>query len=101
MIILNPNGKTPLYQKIYEPLKQKIVSGDYPKATRPTFTRKLAMDLCIGRNTVESAYDQLYAGGYVESKQGSGFMVMDLTKDSFKFPKLFVMRISAPASAYP
>lgn len=51
------------------------------------------MDLCIGRNTVESAYDQLYAGGYVESKQGSGFMVMDLTKDSLKFPNMVDGRI--------
>lgn len=88
MIILNTNGKTPLYQQLYEQIKQKIISGDYPKGARLTPTRTLAMDLCIGRNTVESAYDQLCAEGYVESRQGSGFTVMDLTKELLEFPNM-------------
>lgn len=86
MIILNTSEKTPLYQQLYDQIKQKIISGGYPKGTRLTSTRKLAMDLCVGRNTVESAYDQLCVEGYLESRQGSGFTVMDLTKDFLEFP---------------
>lgn len=58
MINLDANRKTPLYQQLYEQIKQKTISGDYPKGTRLTSTRKQATDLCLGRNTVESAYDQ-------------------------------------------
>ena len=86
MIILNTSENTSLYKQLYKQIKQKIISGDYPKGTRLPSTRKLAMDLCVGRNTVESAYDQLCVEGYVESRQGSGFTVMDLTKDLLQFP---------------
>jgi len=79
MINLDANRKTPLYEQLYEQIKQKIISGEYPKGTRLTSTRKQATDLCIGRNTVENAYDQLCVEGYIKSRQGSGYIVMDVT----------------------
>ena len=38
-------------------------------------SRKLSIELGISRNTVNGAYEQLVAEGYVESKPGSGFYV--------------------------
>lgn len=92
MINLDANHKTPLYQQLYEQIKQKIISGEYPKGARLTSTRKQATNLCLGRNTVESAYDQLCIEGYVESKQGSGYMVMDVTNDLLELPDLIDIR---------
>lgn len=86
MISINTDKKTPLYQQLYIQIRQKIISGEYPEGTHLTSTRKLAMDLCVGRNTVESAYDQLCVEGYVESKQGSGFTVVDLADNLLEFP---------------
>lgn len=86
MIVVDAGGKTPLYQQLYEQIKQRIISGDYPRGKRLTSTRKLASDLCVGRNTVESAYEQLCVEGYVESRPGSGFTVMDISKDLLELP---------------
>ena len=86
MIELNPEHKKPLYQQLYEQLKQKIVFGEYKEGTRLTSTRTLAKDLCIGRNTVEHAYDQLCVEGYIESQQGSGYVIQDIQEDLLNFP---------------
>lgn len=78
MIYLNPNLKEPLYQQLYEQLKQKIIAGEWSKGKRLPAMRVLAKELCISRNTVENAYGQLCIEGYAISKQGCGFMVQDL-----------------------
>lgn len=88
MITLDADAQIPLYQQLYEQLKSRIISGEYAKGTRLTSTRDLARDLCVGRNTVESAYEQLCAEGYVESRQGSGFVVQDLEEELLDFPCL-------------
>lgn len=88
MIHLNKNEKAPLYKQLYVQIKQRIISGEYQEGTRLASTRKLATDLCIGRNTVESAYDQLCAEGYVTSRQGSGFTVVDLAENPFESPEV-------------
>lgn len=86
MIYLNPESKKPLYQQLYEQLKQNIISGEYEKGTRLVSTRDLAKSLSIARNTVESAYDQLCIEGYVEGRQGSGYVVQDLQEELLNFP---------------
>lgn len=86
MIHLNTELKIPLYQQLYEQLKSKIISGEYGKGVRLTSTRELAKDLCLGRNTVESTYDQLCIEGYIGSRPGSGFIVLDLEDELLEFP---------------
>ena len=56
-------------------MRQKILSGSLNFGTTLPATRKLAIELGIGRNTVDKAYQQLTAEGYVTSKVGSGFAV--------------------------
>ncbi|MBU5611508.1 MocR-like pyridoxine biosynthesis transcription factor PdxR [Geomonas azotofigens] len=86
MIYLNPESKKPLYQQLYEQLKQNIITGEYEKGSRLTSTRDLAKNLSIARNTVEAAYDQLCIEGYVEGRHGSGYVVQDLQEDLLHFP---------------
>jgi GntR family transcriptional regulator/MocR family aminotransferase len=82
MIDVTMGSNVSLYQQIYEQLKHKIISGELEEGTRLTSTRALAKNLCVARNTVESAYAQLCVEGYVSSKPGSGYYVMNMADDS-------------------
>lgn len=80
MIDLQGGAKAPLYQKIYEHLKKEITSGAIPKGTRIPSTRLLAKQLMVSRSTVEMAYEQLLAEGYIKSEACRGFFVCDITE---------------------
>lgn len=75
MLYLDRNSGTPFYEQIYQALIKEILSGSLSAGDRLPATRKLAEDLSVGRNTVDKAYQQLAAEGYVQSRQGSGFLV--------------------------
>ncbi|MEA4901534.1 PLP-dependent aminotransferase family protein [Desulfitobacterium sp.] len=75
MLHIEHKSKKPIYQQIYEQLKQDILEGKIPVGTRITSTRALAKELNIGRNTVENSYAQLALEGYITSKAGSGYVV--------------------------
>ena len=75
MIELEDNEKEPLYEQIYEQIKHQIQMGDLPQKTKLPSARKLAAHLDVSRNTVDFAYGQLAAEGYIESRPRSGFYV--------------------------
>jgi len=68
-------GSEPLYQQIYDALKHKVLSGELQRGTKMPSSRTLADNLCVSRNIVLIAYEQLVAEGYLESRQGSGTYV--------------------------
>ena len=86
MICLDSESKEPLYQQLYQQLKLKMIHGEYAKGKRLPAIRQMAKILCVGRNTVEAAYDQLCVEGYVTSRQGSGFVVQDLLDGLLEYP---------------
>ena len=61
MIDLQGGAKAPLYEKIYEYIKNEIVDGKISKGEKLPSTRLLAKNLSVSRSTVELAYDQLLA----------------------------------------
>ena len=67
MIYLDRELNIPLYEQIYQSIKNDILSGKLSGGTRLPATRRLASDLVVGRNTVENAYQQLLVEGYVSS----------------------------------
>lgn len=75
MLLLDKNSKIPLYMQIYHYYQEKIVSGNMEAGMQLPSTRALAKNMNVSRNTVESAYQQLYSEGYVSGKQGSGYIV--------------------------
>ncbi|MDR1713801.1 MAG: PLP-dependent aminotransferase family protein [Coriobacteriales bacterium] len=83
MITLSQYERTPLYQQIYNQIRDHIISGAFAAGSKLPPIRKLAEDLEISRNTVEAAYLQLSQEGYVSSRTGSGFVVeqLDLSYD--------------------
>lgn len=88
MLKIERNGGVPIYQQIYEQIKADILSGNLPENFRITSTRRLAEELRVGRNSVESAYDQLVLEGYITAIPGSGYTVnrieFDLYQDAQK-----------------
>lgn len=87
MIYIDRNLSTPIYQQIYEALVSDITSGALKAGDKLMPSRKLAEDLAIGRNTVNKAYQQLLAEGYVQAVQGSGITVNKMPKALSKLPK--------------
>ena len=75
-------GGTPLYQQLYAALRDAILNGRLSRGRRVPASRALADELSISRNTVVSAYDQLLAEGYLETRPGSGSYVTSELPDA-------------------
>lgn len=64
-----------LYEQIYEHIKKEIRDGKLLVGERLPSTRSLAEYLQVARSTVDYAYGQLLAEGYIESKPCKGYFV--------------------------
>lgn len=65
----------PIYQQIYEGLREAILSGALPEHARLPPERSLAEALGVNRSTVVHAYRSLVADGLIEQRVGSGSRV--------------------------
>jgi DNA-binding transcriptional MocR family regulator len=72
------NGERPLYMRLYRYFREEIQSGRISSGTRLPSVRALSRDLHVSKTTVENAYHQLLAEGYIESRERSGFFVVEL-----------------------
>lgn len=75
-IHLDRAQETPLYEQLYLYIKKEIATGNITFGERLPSKRKLANFLSISQNTVETAYEQLVAEGYVESIPRKGYFVL-------------------------
>ncbi|WP_102693414.1 MocR-like pyridoxine biosynthesis transcription factor PdxR [Rummeliibacillus pycnus] len=75
MIQLEKDSTTPLYEQLYEEIKKGIIEGTIAVNSKLPSKRKLAEFLLISQTTVELAYSQLIAEGYITSKPRVGFFV--------------------------
>jgi GntR family transcriptional regulator/MocR family aminotransferase len=69
-----PDGG-PLYKRVYDALRTKILRGELAAGTPLPGTRTLARDLGVSRIVVLAAYEQLVAEGYIDASVGSGSRV--------------------------
>lgn len=79
MIDLQGGAKAPLYEKIYEHIKNEIVEGKLARGEKLPSTRLLAESLAVSRSTAVMAYEQLLAEGYIKAEPCRGFFVCDIT----------------------
>lgn len=77
MITLPDGSKLPLYQQLYQQLKHEIQSGNLAVGEKLPSKRKLSEQLGISINTVEGAYTQLEAEGFLLSSPRRGFFVLE------------------------
>lgn len=96
MLYIDRNDKTPLYEQIYSALIKEILSGALAAGDFLPATRKLSLELSVGRNTVDKAYQQLAAEGYVQPRTGSGFCVNRLPLELFTQNTLFPLPPNPP-----
>ncbi|MEL7655248.1 MAG: PLP-dependent aminotransferase family protein [Bacillota bacterium] len=81
MLVIDKESKVTLYEQIYNQLREQIIMGTIPENSMLPSTRSLAKELQVSRNTVESAYLQLYSEGYISSKACSGYKVEKIDSD--------------------
>src|SRR5216683_1340164 len=74
-IALDRATQTPLHQQLCEQFRRAILDGRLSRGTRLPSTRTLAQALGVSRTVTSSAYDELFAEGYLEGLQGSGTYV--------------------------
>ena len=80
LIPLNSEISTPMYEQIYEYIKQEILHGTLLKNTKLPSSRTLAEQLNISRSTVNSAYEQLLSEGYIYSKEKKGYYISNVNR---------------------
>jgi GntR family transcriptional regulator/MocR family aminotransferase len=76
LLPLDGDSQIPLYEQLYEALKSWILHEAKAGAKLPSI-RALAKENRLSRTTVESAYAQLYAEGYIDSRPRSGYYVAE------------------------
>ncbi len=72
---LDPHSKTPLYEQLYRAVRADIMSGALAGGTRLPSKRQLSANLRVSQITVETAYGQLLAEGYIISEPRRGYFV--------------------------
>jgi GntR family transcriptional regulator / MocR family aminotransferase len=93
-IMLELDGTGPLHQQVYRAFRNEILSGVLAPGERVPSTRVLANLLKVSRNTAVSAYEQLLAEGYLETRLGAAGTVVAPVLPPDRLP----LRPAAPAS---
>ena len=73
-------SKIPLYEQLYEYIKTEIKIGNLNAGEKLPSKRNLSSHLKISINTVETAYGQLLAEGYIKSIPKKGYFISKLEK---------------------
>ncbi len=75
---MSSRGDEPLYEFLYESIAADIRAGNLPASKKLPSKRSLAKHLGVSLITVESAFSQLIAEGYIRSVERKGYYVCDL-----------------------
>ena len=75
---LNTDNRIPLYQQIYEFIKTEIINGNISSDEKLPSKRTLAKNLGISTLTVETAYSQLNAEGFIYSLPKRGYFASEI-----------------------
>ncbi|WP_330949431.1 MocR-like pyridoxine biosynthesis transcription factor PdxR [Virgibacillus sp. MG-45] len=73
---LDRSNSTPLYEQLYLYIKQEITEGRLGYGEKLPSKRNFAAFLKVSQNTIETAYEQLIAEGFVEGRARKGYFVL-------------------------
>ena len=82
MLTYNLKGKNKYYS-LYSYIRDDILNGKLKRGDKLPSKRALAENLSVSVITVQTAYDQLLAEGYVYSQERSGYFVADASFDFY------------------
>ena len=77
MINVNFRDPRPIYEQVKEGFRQLILSGALAADDKMPSVRELAGSLAINPNTIQRAYRELEAEGYICSVPGKGSFVLE------------------------
>ena len=78
IIAIDRKSLKPLHRQVYEGFRLAILGHNLRAGQKLPSTRSLAMELRVSRIPVLTAYAQLLAEGYFESRTGSGTSVSQI-----------------------
>ena len=76
LISVDPAAPEPLYRQVRRALEHGIASGLFGSDAPLPSSRQLAHELGLARNTINTAYQELIAEGFVESRPRRGLFVI-------------------------
>ncbi len=82
MYFLDSDAPVPLFKQLYNQMREHILMGRLPADTKLPSVRDMANNLAVSRNTVDGAYQELFAEGYIYSKPRSGYFVSPLDQEA-------------------
>ena len=74
------HGAMPLHARIQRAIRHLIVDGAIGPGRPLPASRALALSLGVSRDTIEAAYAQLHAEGFIDRRVGSGSFVAQITE---------------------
>jgi len=86
LVAIDRRSPRPLHRQLYEGYREAIVERRVRPGQRLPSTRALAAELRISRITVLTAFEQLVAEGYFESRVGAGTVVARSLPDERSAP---------------
>ena len=75
MLNLDYRDARPIYEQVRDNLRRLMVSGAIQEGEKLPSVRSLASNLAINPNTIQRAYNELEAEGYIYSVAGKGSFV--------------------------
>lgn len=96
---LSDHEELPLYECLYRHIRDDILNGDLLPDDRLPSKRALANNLGVSVITVEGAYRQLKAEGYIASRERSGYYVRGIESRP-RVKKPVKARAVAPSATY-
>ncbi len=100
--VSNPNQREPIYVSLYRHFKKMIEENKYSEGQKLPSKRKLAGELKISPLTVEAAYQQLIAEGYVYAIEKKGYYVSNKIEliEPLRKKTSYRNQMSEPEKAY-
>ena len=81
MYRIDPDSSKPLYLQLYEALREEILHERKVGDRMPSI-RSIVQQYRLSKTTVERAFAQLYAEGYIESRPKSGYYVAGMHQEA-------------------
>lgn len=85
-IELQKDSDIPLYQQIYNQIKQDMIDGKFPVGMKLPSKRQLEEFLGVSQTTIEMAYDQLTAEGFIAAEPRKGYFVQAIEELAYVQP---------------
>lgn len=77
---MDRTGKVPLYEQLTRHIQNDILEGRLPAGTHLPSKRQAAKDLGVSIMTVQGAYGQLLAEGYIRAEERRGYFVAQVER---------------------